>query len=159
MTPIAAIVADKLRVRGIRLVRDDMPASLKPGMIVWGTGVPPMIVVDRDVQDPKELAEVSMHEIVHYDRGDGFLPNEAAETAARRGTLICCASVDRLAQAYAAGCREPEEYSEMLGVPERTCAGALALLREMFGSQVVRIGGWVCAFDPFSARVANRHDD
>lgn len=152
MTPIATVIADKLRVRGIRLIRDEMPVPLKPGMIVWGTGVPSMIVVDRDVQDPKELAEISMHEIVHFDRGDGFLPDEVAEAAARRGTLICCASVDRLAQAYAAGCPNPKEYSEMLGMPERTCAGALALLKEMFGNQVVRVGRWVCTSDPFRAR-------
>ena len=98
-----------------------------------------------------EQMDHTKHNTTTAGSGTGFLPNEAAETAARRGTLICCASVDRLAQAYAAGCREPEEYSEMLGVPVRTCAGALALLREMFGSQVIRIGGWICTLDPFSA--------
>lgn len=158
MKKLSDCLADDLAERGISLVRDKIPANLATGMLVWGGGMDPLIVVDESIRDTRRINEITAHELIHYDRKDGNLlamPAFAAdmcEARARSATLLYCVSLERLADAYENGCRERWEFSEYLEIPEDTFSAAIERLQQLYGTERVTCGNWTFTFVPLTIR-------
>lgn len=155
---ISAQLEQDLKSRGIREVRGRIPQDCGDGMIVWYDQMEPLMVVDERIDDLRSLNEIRAHELMHYDREDGNLlemPGMLAdycESGAHRDTLKYCVSLDRLAGAYIAGCREIWEFAEMLEVSDKTFEDAIRLMQNVYGTEPVVYGKWVFTFAPLKIR-------